>query len=208
MSFWNPVIINTVFWGLILKIKLFGLLSLITALVALYPPYILSMVRGEQTPPRSTWFLWLILDAIAFGSRLANGNFDALLFAYTTGTVFVAAFTIPYGKKEWTNFETACAIIVFLAIIVWAAGGRSVATVCALAGITVAMLPLLIRVLRGKYENLFTWCVAPVTGFLNLLDGQIITSCWIITIQLCVLLPLLYYWKWLPRKQRQFTHSS
>ena len=99
MALLNPTLIKFVVWGLNLEMRLFGLLALILTLVAIYPPYIISMVRGEQTPPRSTWFLWLALDFVALGSRLAEGNLDALLFAYASGTFFVALFTIKYGAK-------------------------------------------------------------------------------------------------------------
>lgn len=202
MSIYNPTLIEMTVWGLALEMRLFGLLALILSLVAIYPPYIISMVKGEQTPPRSTWFLWLALDFVAIGSRLAEGNLDALLLAYTIGTFFVALFTVKYGAKRWTKLETICTIVVAGALIIWFIGGRSVATICAMGGITIAMLPLLRRVLQGAYENLITWSVAIVTSSLNLADGQLLTGIWMIILQLSVLLPVLYYWKWLPRKKQ------
>lgn len=202
MLFYNPTLIEITISGLALEMRLFGLLALILALVAVYPPYIISMVKGEQTPPRSTWFLWLALDFVAIGSRLAEGNLDALLLAYTIGTLFVALFTIKYGAKGWTKLETICTVVVAGALITWLVDGRSVATICAMGGITIAMLPMLKRVLQGAYENLITWSVAIVTSSLNLADGQLLTGIWMIILQLSVLLPVLYHWKWLPRKNR------
>lgn len=198
----NPTVIDLVVWGLNLEIRLLGLLILVLSLTLIYPPYIWSMVKGEQTPPRSTWFLWLALDFVAIGSRIASGNLDALLLAYTIGTFFVALFTIKYGTKEWTKLETISTISVALSIVIWFAVSDSVATICAMAGITIAMLPMLKRVFQGAYENLITWSIAIITSILNLADGQILTSIWMIIIQLAVLLPVLYYYKYLPWKQR------
>lgn len=198
----NPTLIEMTVWGLNLELRLFGLIILVLSLTILYPPYIWSMIKGEQTPPRSTWFLWLALDFVAFGSRMAEGNLDTLLLAYTIGTFFVALFTIKYGTKGWTKLETISTISVALSIIIWLVVGDFVATVCAMNGITIAMLPMLKRVFRGAYENLTTWSVAIVTSSLNLADGQILTSVWMIIIQLLVLLPVLYYYKYLPWKHR------
>lgn len=198
----NPTLIETAIWGLNLEIRLLGLVILILSLTAIYPPYIWSMVKGEQTPPRSTWFLWLALDFVALGSRMAAGNLDTLLLAYTIGTFFVALFTVKYGTKGWTTLETISTISVALSIIIWLVIGSSVATACAMSGITIAMLPMLKRVFQGAYENLMTWSIAIVTSTLNLADGQILTSVWMIIIQLSVLLPVLYYYKYLPWKHR------
>lgn len=200
-TMWDPVVVQIVLWGLPLELRLFGLFALLVGACA-YPPYIKAMVQRKQSPPRSTWWLWFALDAVAFSSKLSSGNFDAMLFIYTIGTFFVACFTIPYGEKGWKKIETFCVICVLAAIVVWIVFGAAVATVCSLIGITVAMYPLLIRVLRGEYEDILSWCIVLASSLMNLADGQLLVSIWIIILQLTVLCSVTYYWKYLPRKQR------
>ena len=195
----NPVVVETVLWGFPLELRMFGLFALLVG-CCIYPLYIKAMVQGKQSPPRSSWWLWFALDVVAFGSRIKSGNFDALLFIYTIGSFLIACFTIPYGQKGWTKLETICTAFVLAAIAVWIMFGATVATVCSLVGITVAMFPLLARVLRGEYEDLLAWCIALASSFMNLADGQLLVSIWFIILQLTVVLSITYYWKYLPRK--------
>ncbi len=201
MNIWNPVVFGAVLWGFNFEFRLFGLLTLLVTL-ATYPIYILAMTRGKSTPPRSTWFLWFVLDVVAFSAQLGRGIFDAMLLAYIAGTALVAIFTIKYGTRGWTRTETFCTVIVVVSIVVWAITGPLVAMICSMAGFAVAMYPLLKRVWRGEYEELLAWCIVIVSTSLNWLDGQILVSSFFIILQLLVVLPVFYYWQYLPRKKR------
>ncbi len=158
------------------------------------------MTRGKQAPPRSTWFLWVVLDIVAFSAQLSRGIFDAMLLAYIVGTLIVAIFTVKYGIRGWTRIETICTFVVTLSIVIWTISGPFVAMICSMAGFAVAMYPLLKRVWRGEYEDLLAWCIVIVSSILNMIDGQIFTSSCFIILQLSVVLPVFYYWKYLPRK--------
>ncbi len=200
MFLWNPVVFEKVFCGFNFELHLFGLFTLFAAL-AMYPTYILAMTRGKQTPPRSTWFLWVVLDVVAFSAQLGRGIFDVLLLAYIIGTLIVALFTSKYGTRGGTRFETICTCVVVLTIGIWAIAGPLAAIVCAMIGFAVAEFPLLRRVWRGEYEDLRAWCIVVVSSILNMIDGQVLTSSCFIVFQLAVILPVFYYWKYLPRKK-------
>lgn len=201
MDIWNPVVFGAVLGGFNFEFRLFGLLSLIVAL-AMYPIYILAMTRGKQTPPRSTWFLWFILDAVIFSAQMGRGIFDAMLFAYIVGTLVVSIFTIKYGTRGWTTTETYCTIFVIFSIVILAMSGPLVAVICSLGGFAVAMYPLLKRVWRGEYEDLRAWGLAAVSTSLNWLDGQIFVSSFFFVLQLLVILPVFYYWRYLPKRRK------
>lgn len=200
MNIWNPVVFGTVLWGFNFEFRLFGLLTLLVTL-ATYPIYILAMTRGKSTPPRSTWFLWFVLDTVAFSAQMGRGIFDAMLLAYIVGTAVVAIFTIKYGTRGWRRTETFCAVIVAVSIVVWAITGPLVAMICSMAGFAVAMYPLLKRVWTGKYESLPAWCTVVLSTGLNWLDGQIFVSSFFLVLQFLVILPVFYYWQYLPRKK-------
>ncbi len=197
---WNPVVFEKVLWGFNFELRLFGLFTLFAALAA-YRLYIIAMTRREQTPSRSTWFLWFALDIVAFGASLGRGNFDVMLLIYTVGSLIVALFTIKYGSRGWTKSETICTIVVVITIGIWAIAGPLIGTICALSGFFVATFPLLKRVWRGEYEDLRAWCILIVSTILNMMGGQILTSSCFIVLQLSVVLPVFYYWKYLPRKK-------
>ncbi len=198
----NPVVFEKVLLGFNFELQLFGLFTLFAALTV-YPLYIIAMLRREQAPPRSTWFLWVILDIVAFSASLGRGNFDVMLFAYTVGSLVVALFTIKYGSRGWTKTETICTIVVAITIGIWAIAGPLIGTICAMSGFFVATFPLLKRVWRGEYEDLRAWCILIVSTILNMMDGQILTSSCFVVLQLSVVLPVFYYWKYLPRKKAQ-----
>lgn len=188
----NLALVSTEVWGLALEVRLFGAISAFISFF-IYPIYIRSMVVGEQSPPRSSWFLWSLLNLISFSGKFADGTFDAMLFIYVVGTISVAVTTIFYGQKGWTRLETYCSTFVLLAVAVWEIVGPSVAVICSMSGTTVAMLPLLRRVLRGEYENIRAWSIAVTGGFFNLLDGQIMVSLWFMILQSTVVLSVYYH---------------
>lgn len=195
----NPVVISTLVHGLTIEVRALGLATMVVSVIT-YSMYIKAMIDGRHKPPRSSWCLWTVLDAVAFASNLAAGTFDSMLFIYTAGTFVVSLFTLRYGKKGWTNFETLCSAIVFGVIVIWVAKGPEVAMICAMGGITVAFLPLLWGVLCGAYEDLWSWSLVIVGGLLNLADGQILTSVWFMTLQIIIVVVVSYHHLYLPQQ--------
>lgn len=191
----NPTIIQTTLWNFNLELRLLGLIALIMS-SAIYPPYIKSMLQGKITPPRSTWFLWLVLDAIILISQIAKKNLDAMMVAYLGGTLVVAILTIWYGKKGWTRTETVCTIIVSAALGMWMILGPSVATISALIGTTVGLVPILENAWKGAYEDRLVWTLAFVASIISAFDGQFLTGLWFATLQLSVLAIVVYHWGW------------
>ncbi len=195
MFTWNPVLLQTLAWGLQLEIRLFGLFAALVASVV-YPIYIMSMVRGEQRPPPSAWFLGVALDGVAFGSRWMSGNFDALLAIYAIGTLVTALFTLKYGKEHWESVDSYCTAIVIGALGAWWIIGPSAATICAMGGMTVACWPLLKNVWDGAYESRPAWGIAPLGSIFNVLDGQYLTGIWFAALQLLIFFYIVKHWGW------------
>lgn len=189
---------------------MFGILTMIAA-GSLYPLYARSMLVGKMvtidgknvlkksTPPRSTWFLWLVIDIVAFGGELGRGKLDPLLFTYILGTAYIAYLTIQHGEKKWTVIETICTGTVAAAILLGFLVGPLWATVCALTAMLVSLLPLLGGVLRGGYEDRVAWRMGLLSSALNLLDGQILVSICVASLQSVVLLAISYHWGFLKR---------
>jgi hypothetical protein len=194
---WNPLVVDTIIWGFELKIHFLGFIAACIASLV-HATFIYAMVTDDKvSPPRSSWFLWLLLDAIAFGSKLDDGMFDAMLLEYTVGTAAVALCTLRYGVHAWTHLETWCTIFVVASILVWTMASDPVlATISSMSGITVAALPIMRRVLNGEYEPLLAWCLGFIGSFVNTLDGQIMTSIWFMVIQGLVIAPVIYHYHW------------
>ncbi len=196
---WNQVILEEIFFGYTFKLRLLGLfIVFLTSII--YPVYIRAMVRGDQKPSRSTWFLWGVLDLVTFGAQLTRGIFDPMLFAYSIGTFAVSFFTIKYGTSGWTRAETICSLAVGAIIAIWALTGPFWAMVSGVAGFGIASYPLLAKVWRGGYEDITAWVLVLVSSVFNLLDGQYFVSICFMVLQLSILAPILYYWKCLPNK--------
>ena len=193
--FSNPILFQMVVLDRNLELHLFGLLCVLFSSF-IYPLYILSMVRGEQCPPRSTWFLWLLLDVVAFVTRWQAGIFDVQLVIYTIGTLVVAFYTLWYGKNVWEKVDTFSAVAVAVAITAWGIIGPAASTVCALGGLTIAAWPLLQDVYSGKYASRAPWLFAIIGSVFNWLDGQILTGAWFTVLQVLILIPIVYHWGW------------
>jgi len=196
----NPVVIDIVLWEFPITVRLFGLMAF-TASAVVHPLYIISMIRGEQTPPRSTWFLYLALNVVVFSSKLSDGVFDAMMFEYTIGTLVVALFTLKYGKKDWSILDTICTTIVIGSIFVYLTVDPFWATICSMFGITVATLPILDRVIfKKEYEDLRAWSSALIGSTLNAFDGQLLISVWFMALQGTVAGSIWYHHKLRPKK--------
>lgn len=188
----NPVVIDMALWGHPTEITLFGLLSFAFSAVT-HPRYIVTMVKSKvPPPPRSSWFLYIAMDIVILGSQLSRQVFDPMMIEYTLGTLVVALFSLKYGRSGWSKFETNCSIFVAVSIFLYFSFGPLVATICSLAGITVASFPILKKVMiEQKKEDLLAWSFAVTGSTFSLLDGKLLTGIWFVSLQGIILLSII-----------------
>lgn len=192
---WNPVIIDIALSGYPIEVRLFGLLSFVFSAIV-HTRFIVTMIKGTvPPPPRSSWFLYAMLDVVILGSQLSHGILDPMMIEYNIGTIAVALFTLKYGYATWSKLETYCSIFVGISIVLYLSVGPVAATACSLAGITVASLPILKKVLiEKKREDLLAWVLAVTATTCSLLDGQLLTGIWLVLLQGTIAIAIVRLW--------------
>jgi hypothetical protein len=97
-----------------------GLLAGILAGVAIIP-YVIDMLRGRARPERATWFIWLVLALIAFGSQLAQGATNSLWLTGfdTVGVLVVFSLSTKYGVGGFTKRDSIALIAAAIGLLLW-----------------------------------------------------------------------------------------
>ena len=82
-----------------------GLLTL-----AAYLPYIVSVLKEETRPSRSSWFIWTANSAIIAASYREAGAAFAFLMpvGYAAGSAVIALLSLSYGHGGWSRLDKAC----------------------------------------------------------------------------------------------------
>lgn len=86
-----------------------------------YIPYILDTLSGKTTPHVYTWFIWGLVNAIAFGLQVSAG---AGVGSWVTLAVIIACFFVfllgmRIGKKDITKLDTVVFILSLVALFLW-----------------------------------------------------------------------------------------
>ncbi len=121
-----------------------------------YAPYLRDTFRGTTKPHFFSWFLWGILETIAFFAQMAEG---AGIGAWVTGFSVIIVYTIAakafFNKNRYiTRFDWMCFVGALLGIIIWPmTGSPAAAAVVVTITDAVAFLPTYRKGFERPYEE-------------------------------------------------------
>lgn len=86
-----------------------------------YVPYVRDIARGTTKPHPFTWFVWALINAIAFFAQLsAGGGAGAWVTAtIVVGCVVIALLSLVRGERRITWFDWVCFGGAIVSLILW-----------------------------------------------------------------------------------------
>lgn len=166
----------------------FAILSGLVAVIG-GPFYLYDIIKGTTKPARSTWFIWTVQGAIAFGSQAVLGAHWSLLYSGLNfgGNLIVWLLSLKYGFGGWQRIDIAALII--------AAGGFVLSVVThaptvALVGVIVAdfagTVPTLLKAYRRPAsETTITWLALGTSALLAIFSvGSMRWTLWLYPVYL------------------------
>jgi hypothetical protein len=86
-------------------------------------PYIVAIFRGAVRPQRTTWLIWSVLTAIAFGSQMGSGATTSLVFAGLSALNCAAVYLISLrrGVGGWGRADRLSLAAAGAGLALWVA---------------------------------------------------------------------------------------
>jgi hypothetical protein len=147
--------------------KIAGLLSL-----AAYGIYIISTIKGETKPSRSTWWILTFVGIVIMWSSYALGSTDNLWIqmSYVIGPGIIAFLSLKYGDNlGFERLDWICLIGAFFSIILWIVFNSPL--VALLGSIVVDAIGLIPTVKKSyinpKEEDPTAWSLEMFASILN-----------------------------------------
>ncbi len=99
---------------------IFAVLATVISVTA-FVPYIRDIFQHKTTPHAYTWFIWVIVQAIAVAGILyGNGKWGALELGIATLLVaFICILSFKYGTKNITLSDTVSLVVAIAAGVLW-----------------------------------------------------------------------------------------
>ena len=112
--------------------------------------YVIDTVNGSTKPNRATWLLWAIIPFIAFSAELKQGvgllSIMTLVIGVGPLIVFLSSFADRKSYWKLDNFDKACGVLAFLAIVAWlVTSNGDLAIVLSMLAHFLACVPTLIK---------------------------------------------------------------
>lgn len=97
-----------------------GYLSGITGLLS-FPPYIRDIFKGTTKPERATWFIWTVLNWIAFAGQFAEGATHSLWMTGVQAVFETVVFllSIRKGVGGLSRRDIVGLMVAALGLILW-----------------------------------------------------------------------------------------
>ena len=158
---------------------IFGFAAAIIGFIGLVP-YIRDVFRGKTKPHAFSWFVWGLLESIAFLAQLSKGGgFGALFTALTAAvTFFIAWLAILQKDQQITLFDFIAFVGAIIGILLWVITKNPLLAVIAVAvADALGFLPTFRKAYVKPHEetliefalSALKWIVAiPALGALNI----------------------------------------
>ena len=154
---------------LLLNKQLFGLISIALTFIG-YGPYFYSILKRRTRPHIFTWFVWVVIDGIAFAGQIASGSGAG---AWSIGVSSVICLSIvvlcfKFGEKNIVRSDWVAFIVALGAIPVWSLTDDPLWALVLVTSInSVAGYPTLRKTYADpQSENLFSWSVHSIKGLI------------------------------------------
>lgn len=134
--------------------------------VASYLPYFRDIMRGTTKPHPFTWFVWGLINGIAFFAQLSKGaGAGVLITALTTlGCLIVAALAVARGEKRIVVLDWWCFVGALISLGAWQlTADPLVAIILIIVTDTLASIPTLRKsYLRPYEETVLTYFISAI----------------------------------------------
>lgn len=153
-------------------LHILGVLAGVLALLAAIP-YIRDIIRGRTKPNRVSWFIWVLLQAIALLSQLAEGGRDSVLLSggdlIASAIILVLAFY--KGESKWHWIDKAALLGAAVGLSIWYFFNQPVLALLITVFIDFCgVVPTLRKAYAEPYsETLSTWLIVGVGGVCSIL---------------------------------------
>lgn len=152
---------------------IFGVSSAVLNTAGLVP-YIRDIFLGKTKPERATWWIWLVLNVIAFSAQVAAGSTWSLFMtgAQTVAVGFIAFLSLNHGYGKFKKKDIVSLIIALFGVLLWKFTEQPVAAL--LLVILVDMLGYYLLIIKTweapQTETLIAWVLASIAGFCGVLS--------------------------------------
>lgn len=134
-------------------------------------PYIVSILRGHTKPERTTYFIWLILEAVSVSSYIAVGARTTFWtgIAYTFTALLIFVLSIKRGMGGFSTFDIICVLFAMTGIALWLITDSALLTVYFSMFVSfVAYLPTIKKAyFLPETENTLSWVMTFCTALIN-----------------------------------------
>jgi hypothetical protein len=139
-----------------------------------FVPYIRDIFKKTTKPERASWFIWSVLNVIAFASLWTKGASDSLWLTggQVIGDIVVLALAIPYGMGGFARSDKVALIAASVGLLLWYLTNEP-AVALAIA-IAIDMAGLYLTVTKAyehpATETLSSWTLTWVSGLFAILS--------------------------------------
>ena len=86
-----------------------------------YIPYIIDTIGRKAQPEHATWFIWLVLQTIAFFAQLSKGATSSLWFTAfdALGVVVIFLLSLKYGVGSLAKRDGIALVAAGMGLILW-----------------------------------------------------------------------------------------
>ncbi len=139
-----------------------------------FVPYIRDIFKKTTKPERASWFIWSVLNVIAFASLWAKGASDSLWLTggQVIGDILVLALAIPYGMGGFARRDKVALVAAGVGLVLWYLTNEP-AVALAIA-IAIDMAGLYLTVTKAfkhpATETMSSWTLTWISGLFAILS--------------------------------------
>jgi hypothetical protein len=124
-------------------------------------PYVIAVLKGKTKPHQLSWLVFVIMNAIVFGSQFLEGGRGSTLIAlaFTVGSLIIFLLSFKYGTRDTSRWDKLLFTFALLTIIAWLLTRSNATAIWLTVIIDVAATAMIILKLRTRpnTEAAFPW---------------------------------------------------
>ncbi|HKU19038.1 MAG TPA: hypothetical protein VJP80_07285 [Candidatus Saccharimonadales bacterium] len=153
-------------------LAVFGVLSAVLQFVSL-APYFVDIMKGKTKPERATWWIWSLLNVIAFAAQLGAHARWSLFMTAAQGmlNIGVAVLSLKHGYGRFHKGDLTAMAFAILGVGLWWLFNSPLLALLVVVAVDLAGFWLtLAKTWRApETETLVTWVISVVSGFFGVL---------------------------------------
>ena len=147
--------------------ELFGILSGVLPIIGAYP-YIRDILKHKTKPHRTSFLIWVVLDATAFASQLAKGATWSLIMP-AIGTIEVLTsfiLSLKYGVGGFAKKDIVALLLAGFGLILWYFTKEPLTALLIVIAIDVVGISLtILKTYEHPHTETFsTWLLSSIAG--------------------------------------------